>query len=285
MNQNAFLSVEPLHVKVAGRARFRINDLRGNAALKSALETGLIRHAGIRGISASTLTGNMLVHFSPDRTHAQIQQAVRIVLDQWSWSQLSPDAAPAAGTQPAPPEVVQPGEPDLLEFRLAQEVPWHRMDTSEVAGHLRVSPDTGLAHAAARDRLHRKGYNVLKQHEARTGGRIFIEQFYSLPLLLLAVEAALALLSGAVLETAAVAGIVAANTAIGYLIDWRTQRADFIGQIGQTPGGTGCPGGRTCQVAGEELVPGDLLVLKPGTYVGADSRILAADNLKIADVT
>lgn len=83
MNQNALLSVESLHVKVAG-----------NIALKSALETGLMRHAGIRGISASTLTGNMLVHFSPDRTNAQIPQAIRIVLDQWPWPVRPPSNYP-----------------------------------------------------------------------------------------------------------------------------------------------------------------------------------------------
>jgi P-type Ca2+ transporter type 2C len=39
--------------------------------------------------------------------------------------------------------------------------------------------------------------------------------------------------------------------------------------------------GKRIAVAGEELVAGDLLVLQPGTYVGADSRIFRASNLKL----
>jgi Ca2+-transporting ATPase len=283
----AALPVKPLHTTIQGRGRFKVKGLRGCPALGPALEAGLRRCDGIDRITTSAVTGTVLVIFSAQWTHAQIEKEIAALLQSWLRSH---PLATGAGCRPAPrasgqgdlPHQVDsvPVEPSA-EAWLQAHTPWHRMKTAEVFEKLQVSRATGLDSAIARQRMQTKGPNTIKQHVTETALQIFMAQFHSLPLLLLGAEAVLALVSGALVEAAAVGGIVAANAAIGGLIDWRSQKLILSARAHQRPMALVVRDGRTCQLPGEQLVPGDLLVLKPGTFVGADSRIISADNLKI----
>ena len=61
-----------------GRARFNIPSLRRDDGLKRALESGLGGN-GIRLVSASTCTGNVLILFDPGRAFDEIERRVRDV--------------------------------------------------------------------------------------------------------------------------------------------------------------------------------------------------------------
>jgi hypothetical protein len=60
--------VVPIHASVPGRARFKIRGLyRADPSIKARLEASLTRHGVVEEASASTLTGNLLVLFPPDK--------------------------------------------------------------------------------------------------------------------------------------------------------------------------------------------------------------------------
>ena len=57
------VSVVPVHTAVAGRARLNIGGMRGSPAIASLLERGLTGFTGVHNVSASALTGNILIHY------------------------------------------------------------------------------------------------------------------------------------------------------------------------------------------------------------------------------
>jgi Ca2+-transporting ATPase len=57
--------IQPIHTAVPGRARYKIEGLYRSESLKRHLETRLMAIDSIQAVSASALTGNILVRFDP----------------------------------------------------------------------------------------------------------------------------------------------------------------------------------------------------------------------------
>jgi Ca2+-transporting ATPase len=65
-----------VHAAVPGRARLHLPGLRRAPALKSLLERGLPALPGVQAASASTETGNLLLHFDPALPLSRILERV-----------------------------------------------------------------------------------------------------------------------------------------------------------------------------------------------------------------
>src|SRR5258708_26846643 len=70
------MEIAPVHVAVRGRARFKIPALRRDHGLKHTLEAGLGGN-GIRSVSASACTGNVLILFEPSHSLDEIERRGR----------------------------------------------------------------------------------------------------------------------------------------------------------------------------------------------------------------
>ncbi|MGA1623070.1 MAG: HMA2 domain-containing protein, partial [Synechocystis sp.] len=68
--------IVPLHTKVPGRARFRVDALYRSPACQQCLETQLRQHPQIRHISANPVTGNVLVKFDPILSVTELAQRI-----------------------------------------------------------------------------------------------------------------------------------------------------------------------------------------------------------------
>jgi Ca2+-transporting ATPase len=139
----------------------------------------------------------------------------------------------------------------------------------------------GLKTKIARSRLEQSGPNRLPQSEPRTGMEIFLEQFNQLPVYLLGAAAGVSVLTGGLLDAAIIMGVVAANAAIGYATESKAEKT--INALKQLvhPTADVIRSGKVRQISAEDVVLGDLLVLKPGMYVAADCRIIKASHLSI----
>src|SRR5207237_587978 len=107
---------------------------------------------------------------------------------------------------------------------LAGEAPWHRRDPDEVAAALETSVASGLADIEVRERLGKSGHNVLPRLAARSPLAILTAQFQSVPVAMLGGAAVLSLATGALIEAAAILGVVIANAAIGFQTESRAER-------------------------------------------------------------
>ena len=156
---------------------------------------------------------------------------------------------------------------------------WHCLPAQKAASLLDTSSQTGLRQETAVERLERFGPNRLPGIAARTGLEILTEQFNNLPVALLGVATVLSLVTGGVLEAVAIACVVGLNAAIGYATESEAERTINALTNDVHPPATAIRSGRRRQIPVEDVVPGDLIELTPGTMVAADARLTEADQL------
>jgi Ca2+-transporting ATPase len=280
--------VVPVHTAVRGRARYDVRGLRGRAGLAHELERRLGSAAGILQVSASPLTGRVLVLFVAER---DVEQVAALI---------------AAAIAPAPEAAAHPVRPGLPAALSRALVPWHRMlgrvaitpataaprspgasppwhtcDAQALLERFATSRSHGLEAALARRLLAAHGPNALPSPQPRSSAEILLAQFGSLPTALLGASAVLSLATGGAADAVVVMGVVLLNAGIGFVTEREAERtiATLAGSAPRTA--LLIRDGTLGEVDAEAVVPGDLLVLQPGRHVAADARLLECRELTI----
>jgi P-type Ca2+ transporter type 2C len=284
--------IEAIHTKIEGRARFKVEGLLGSDSFKRFLEQRLRREKDILSASANTLTGNILVSYNSNNNHHTIAFLLEDILAE---AQQVPAGSDVSGLQDGG-AVAVPGRSKarrlpvetlkrfLAPFEEGKEQvkkPWHTLGTEAVTALMRTDPARGLSVAAAGERLKEHGPNLLPKPEARSGAEIFFEQLTSLPVYLLGAAAGISVLTGGILDAVVISGVVLANAVIGYFTESGAEKTMESLKELVHPTADVIRDGREIHMAVEEVVVGDVLVLKPGTYVAADSRIIEAHRLSV----
>jgi Ca2+-transporting ATPase len=286
--------IHVLHTAVKGRARYKVNGLYGSQALKCHLESTLARRTGIRWCSASTLTGNILVFFHPDTSAAEIATLLVALVAEYQ-KVTAPggngfSVHPKTNGAPAPNPTAQPDPalPGRSAIRRAlahaTEQPgeaWHCLDAATIMTALQTSPVAGLSSAAAQERLQRYGPNLPPESVPRSGWSILLEQFVSLPVALLGAAAGISLLTGGLADALVIAGVVAINAVIGYVTESQSEKTIHSLKSLVRPSAVAWRDGQACTIRAEEVVPGDILVLRPGSYIVADARLVEIQRLSV----
>jgi Ca2+-transporting ATPase len=283
--------IHPVHAKVPGRGRFRVKGLNNSKSLKESLETRLLQHELILQVSASTVTGNILILFSKDVDHRNISLLLNKVIEEISGSIREPGSREKKKllNLSRPTEKIKALSGTLrkklsqLVSPLEEQKPqaWHLMKPDAVLDHWGADQHRGLSTQVVNQSLQRFGPNVLPEAEPRSKWAIFFSQFKSLPVLLLGAAAGISILTGGILDAVVIAGVVAANAMIGYATESAAEKTINSLKHMVHPTAEVVRDGRVLEIPAEDLVPGDLLLLKPGTYVSADCRVLEASNLSI----
>ena len=86
------------------------------------------------------------------------------------------------------------------------------------------NPDTGLSVQAYKENLKRFGPNVLPESAPRSSWSIMVEQFKSLPVLLLAVAAGISVFTGGLADAAVIMSVVGINAIIGYVTESKSEK-------------------------------------------------------------
>jgi P-type Ca2+ transporter type 2C len=115
----------------------------------------------------------------------------------------------------------------------------------------------------------------------RSGLSIFLGQFESLPVALLGVAAGVSLLTGGVADALVIAGVVLINATVGYGTESQSEEIMFSLRHLVQPNALTLRNGTIQDLGAAGLVLGDLLVLKPGSYVAADARLIEVDRLTV----
>lgn len=286
--------ITAIHTAVQGRARYRVTGLYGSVTLKRLLEARLIEHAEIQEVSASTLTGNVLVHFRSDTSPVAVAALLADVMAdhedigrRQNGAQGIHVAADNVDTMPQRPAADTPGASRRAVRRTVTQgkeqdgASWHLLETEAVVATLETSQTTGLSSAAAQDRLRRYGPNLPPESVPRSSLSMLLEQFTSLPVALLGAAAGISLLTGGIADALVMAGVVALNASIGYITESQSEQTIHSLKSLVHPSALTLRDGQAHLTRAEEIVPGDVLVLRPGSYVTADARLLEAQRLSI----
>ena len=162
--------------------------------------------------------------------------------------------------------------------------PWS-LAAAEVLGLLGVSADQGLDEREVRLRLRRYGRNLLRTTKPRHLLAILIDQFRSAVILLLGAAAIVAMAFGDFVESLAILAVIAINTAIGFLTEWRAIRSmEALKQLGRVDTVVR-RGGRTRKIQADGLVPGDVVIIEGGDIITADIRLLEVSKLQADEST
>ncbi len=159
---------------------------------------------------------------------------------------------------------------------------WHALPAPEALARA-GSRAVGLTAAEAAERLARHGPNALARGGGDGAWRILWRQVDSPLVWVLVGAAAVAALLGETGDAAVVAAVVVVNTVIGFLQEYRANRA-IEALSGLVPeAATVVRDGERRSVPVAELVPGDLVALASGDKVPADLRLLAVKGLRVEE--
>jgi Ca2+-transporting ATPase len=275
--------------------------------LKKRLEFRLRNQEGVRSAEANLLTGRILVTYSrtnlfgkivqliegetadhyahlaasrkpAKRPHSSppLQQSVRRALGEFSdlfSSTLTP--SPAFGIAATQVAVAAP------EKSIQPEHAWHILSPEEVLDKLAVAVQQGLSTEEAGIRLRKYGANALAAGEKRSDLAIFIDQFLNAPVALLGASAVISVMTGGAVDAAVIMGVVLINSMIGFVTERQSEKAIASLTKSGVREVTVLRDGKSQTIAVEAIVPGDVLMLIPGTYIAADIRLLDSHRLSI----
>ncbi|MGO9394381.1 MAG: HAD-IC family P-type ATPase [Desulfobaccales bacterium] len=279
--------VEAIHTAVAGRARFKVEGLYRSKSLEKLLESRLARLQDISLASANALTGNVLVCYNSDNNPQTIAALIEgIVSDCLKSPQPVPSfpvpakAGAAIGLEDRATALDR--FKGLFAYPLEQPgQPWHRLKAEAVLAQWQTSREKGLSLKAVQGNRQKYGLNLLPEAEPRSGWDIFLVQFQSLPVALLGAAAGLSIFTGGLADAVLIAGVVVLNAFIGYKTESESEKTIRSLQTLVRPAALVLREGGLREIPSEEVTPGDLLVLRPGTYVAADARLVEANHLSV----
>jgi len=157
---------------------------------------------------------------------------------------------------------------------------WHSIEAAQVLKELNTDIHRGLAEDEVKTRLEKYGYNELKKEEKISPFILFVNQFKNILIIILIVAIVLSALVGEVVDAAIIAVIVVFCAVLGFIQEYRAERALEALKKMLSPTITALRGGKEEEVPSKELVPGDLLLLEAGDKIPADARLVENHSLR-----
>lgn len=291
--------IRVVHCGVPGRVRLRLRQLKGHAALGRHLTERLQTHPGVCSVNVGLTTGSLLVNYSVPLAHHQ--EVVRLVEeiaqrfpqnDRQAHSDCKPTRDPASDTKFLhwPVRITKASSlSDHHELRekltafldslsRRNDDAWHNLTYQACLTRLRSSYE-GLSEEEALRRLSLHGPNEVPEAPGVSRWQLFAKQFLSLPVALLGAVSAVSLITGGLADALIIGGVVVANAVIGYITEKSSDEAISALRQLEEPEARVIRSGRERSVARRDLVPGDVMVLRAGSSVPADGRLIHVDHL------
>ena len=159
---------------------------------------------------------------------------------------------------------------------------WHSLSVDDSLRALKSQP-RGLSSAEFTDRMDKYGPNELQAAHRISPWEILLEQFKNVLILILLGATVLSLFLGHGIESVVIAVIVLFAVVLGFVQEYRAERAIEALRQMAAPTATVLRDGVEVRVPAKELVPGDVIVLHTGDRVPADARLLEAINLQVEE--
>jgi Ca2+-transporting ATPase len=157
---------------------------------------------------------------------------------------------------------------------------WHSIEPPQVLKELDTNLHKGLTEDEVKKRLEKYGYNELKKEEGISPLTLLINQFKNVLIIILLIATVLSALVGETFDAALILVIVAFCAVLGFIQEYRAERALEALKKMLSPTITALRGGKEEEVPSKELVPGDILLLEAGDKIPADARLIENHSLR-----
>ena len=156
---------------------------------------------------------------------------------------------------------------------------WHLKEYDVIMEELGSSL-SGLSREEVDRRLEEYGPNLLKEKKKKSLFAMFLDQFKDFMIIILLAAAVISGLIGDAADTIAIIVIVVLNAVIGFVQEYRAEKALAALKKMSAPSAVVVREGAHETVPAFALVPGDIVLLEAGNVVPADMRLLEAAQLK-----
>jgi len=161
---------------------------------------------------------------------------------------------------------------------------WHLEDTTQVLEKLRTQKQ-GLLASEAEARIQTYGKNELESKAKKPAWLMFLGQFKDVMIIILLLAAVVSGLIGDLKDTLLIALIVLLNAMIGFLQEYRAEKAMEALKKMATTNAKVKRDEQIAHLNSAEIVPGDIVLLETGDMVPADIRLLETYNLRIEEAS
>lgn len=144
---------------------------------------------------------------------------------------------------------------------------------------------TGLSNSEVKKILQKYGPNTLKVKKATPLWRHFLEEFTDLMVLILIFAAAISYFAGEPKDAIVIFIIVIVNAVIGFIQKFRAEKAIEALKKLVAPTASVIRNSEEIKIDAQNLVPGDILILREGDRITADAILLEANELQTQEAT
>lgn len=159
---------------------------------------------------------------------------------------------------------------------------WHSLSANAVLENLKCSTE-GLTQTEVETRFVKHGANRLPQAARRNAFVRFLLHFNNILIYVLLGAALITALLSHWVDTGVILAVVVVNAIIGFIQEGKAEQAmDAIRHM-LAPRANVIRGGERATIDGEQLVPGDIVLLEAGDKIPADLRLLSAHGLSVQE--
>jgi len=164
---------------------------------------------------------------------------------------------------------------------------WHSKKTETVLEELQTDP-LGLTDEEAKSRLEKYGPNELKERKGVSAFQIFLNQFKDIFVIMLLIATAISYATAYIegesqIDTITIAAIVILNSVIGFVQEYRSEKAMEAMRKLTAPKARLMRDGKEVLIPAKDVVPGDIVLLESGDRVPADSRLIEVVDLRTSE--
>ncbi|WP_416412979.1 cation-transporting P-type ATPase [Pantoea sp. App145] len=164
----------------------------------------------------------------------------------------------------------------------ASDRPLYQQESSAAFTALNSSP-SGLSGEEAQARLRDHGPNVLPQKRGKSAFMRFIAHFKDVLIYILLAAAVITALMGHWVDTFVILGVAVINALIGFIQESNAEKSLKSIQNMLSNDAIVLREGLQATVATQNIVPGDVVMLRPGDKVPADLRLFEVHNLRVEE--
>jgi P-type Ca2+ transporter type 2C len=164
-----------------------------------------------------------------------------------------------------------------------KRIHWHALESEEIISKLKTDIQGGLNESEISRRLEEHGKNKLPTQKSRSWWMSFLLQFHNVLIYVLIVAAIITALMDHWIDTWVILAVVFINAIIGFIQEGKAERAlEGIRKMLSLEAVV-LRDGKKQSVNAEDLVPGDVILLKSGDKVPADIRLVEAKDLRVEE--
>ena len=159
---------------------------------------------------------------------------------------------------------------------------WHTRTPDQAFAQLQ-SGQSGLGQKEAGERAGKYGPNEIQSAHRISAWEILVEQFKNVLILILLGATVISLFLGHGIESIVIAVIVLFAVLLGFIQEYRAERAIEALRQMAAPTATVIRDGQETKIPARDVVPGDVVVLHTGDRIPADGRLIESINLQLEE--